>query len=151
MVIAMVIVMLLIGVDLHEHMNVMSTWKDYVLMMWKNKMPVAWLIHSILLLLQCQYSYMLALYSFYVIFTASGLQNIFMNCTALLFLNEIDDYVCSVFKLFLQSSEDDMFLLQMKQTYKMKIKIDPWAIFSNYYPKIYASLTVFYLLITMAI
>jgi hypothetical protein len=53
MVIAMVIVMMLIGVDLHEHMKVIATWKDYTLMMWKNKMPIAWLVHLILLILQC--------------------------------------------------------------------------------------------------
>lgn len=150
MIIAMVIVLMLIGTDLHEHMKVIATWKDYGIMLTKVCMPVEWLLHLFLLVLQCQYSLLLGLYSFYVIFTQDGLQNIFMNCTALLFLNEIDDYVCKVFKLFLKNSEDTMFLLASKQNIKGSgVKLDVRAIFTNFFPKIYASFAVFYLLVTI--
>jgi hypothetical protein len=61
-----------------------------------------------------------------------------MNCTALLFLNEIDSYVCAVFKTFLKASEDDFFIILKKQSMNLGVKLDIRSIFLNYYPKIFA-------------
>lgn len=72
-----------------------------------------------------------------------------MNCTALLFLNEVDDNVCGVFKLFLKSNEDDMFLMFTKQTAKVKrlgVSMDFRGMWLNFMPKIYATLAVIFML-----
>ena len=74
-----------------------------------------------------------------------------MNCTALLFLNEIDSYVCAVFKTFLRASEDDFFLMLKKQKIGVGIKLDVRTIFLNYYPKIFAVFGTMYLISTMSI
>lgn len=68
-----------------------------------------------------------------------------MNCTALLFLNDIDAYVCGVFKTFMKNSEDPFYLIQMKQSMKFGVKMDIRSVFFNYYPKIFAAMGVTYL------
>ena len=72
-----------------------------------------------------------------------------MNCTALLFLNEIDDYVCGIFKLFLKSAEDDMFLMHTKQQIKLGLKLDFRATWLNFFPKIFSVLTVVFMILLM--
>ena len=61
--------------------------------------------------MQIQYSLLMAYYSFYVIYQQDGYQNIFMNATALLFLNEFDDYVCQVMKQFITEKDEPLFLV----------------------------------------
>jgi len=94
MLIALVVVYLLVGLDILDHLNVTVTMREYVGLFWSQGYFFEGCLHFIMICLQVQYSLLLAFYSFYVIFQQDGYQNIFMNATALLFLNEFDDYVC---------------------------------------------------------
>jgi hypothetical protein len=67
MVLAIMVVYLLIGLDLLDHMNTLATLREYIGLMWHNCMFIEGGLHVLMLLLQCLYSLMLAQYSFYVI------------------------------------------------------------------------------------
>lgn len=58
---------------------------------------------------------LLAYYSFFVIWESQqppgAYQNIFMNSTALLFLNDLDDYVCGIVKIYIRAREEPLFLV----------------------------------------
>ena len=99
-------------------------------------------------MLQCLYALLLAYYSFFVIWQSQGAdayQNIFMNATALLFLNDISSYVCLAMKSFIQAKDEPLFLVVKQiESKKEGIIFDPQTVFDNFYPKIYAITSVFY-------
>ena len=70
--------------------------------MYDNGLIIEGVTHFLLLGLQNLYALMLAQYSFFVIYQQEGYLNIFMNSTALLFLNDFGIYVCAVMKNFIE-------------------------------------------------
>ena len=98
MLIALGVVYLLIGLDLLDHLNVNITLLSYIDLLYNQGYLLEGIFHFLMICMQIQYSLLMAYYSFYVIYQQDGYQNIFMNATALLFLNEFDDYVCQVMK-----------------------------------------------------
>ena len=68
-----------------------------------------------------------------------------MNATALLFLNDLSSYVCSVMKTYIQAKDEPLFLVMKVTEMKTEgIQLDPQTVFNNFYPKIYAITSVFY-------
>ena len=111
MMIAMAIVLLIIAYDIHEHSTVAISLFVSSEIMRNSGMWFSFILHFMLLIMQVQFSLLMGKYSFYVIFVKTDLQSIFMNCTALLFLNEIDNIVCKVFKIFLFKQDQELFVL----------------------------------------
>lgn len=67
--IALVIVLMIISSDVHDHMRVLATYKDLMVPMWNAGLIIEYLVNCFMLFMQAHYSIMLAFYSFYVIYT----------------------------------------------------------------------------------
>ena len=107
---------------------------------------IEFILHFLLLSCQCLYALLLALYSFYVIFQQEGYQDIFMNATALLLLNELDDYVCSILKLLVDKEHDTLFIVVPTSSQTCS-NIDFRELYFYWMPKIYAIICTAYSLI----
>jgi hypothetical protein len=66
--IAVAAVFFIIGIDLLQHLNVMASLNEYFRLMARNGLLAMFIIHTFMIVLQCQYALILAYYSFYVIF-----------------------------------------------------------------------------------
>jgi hypothetical protein len=145
---AVIVVYILIGINLLEHMKVIANMREYLGIMRHSCLLPEFILHFIAIVFQCLYALMLAYYSFFVIWQSQGAgayQNIFMNATALLFLNDISSYVCGVMKSFIEAKDEPLFLVVKQTEIKAEgIEFDPAIVFNNFYPKIYAVTSVTY-------